>query len=189
MQEKQSRHRFKNFFLKKSIQLRIITGILFTVLLSGLLIISLLAITYNKKAQEGNFYYMTNNDDDMQNLELDSILKIVLFPIIAVEIVAIIIAFGIGLFSSRKVAVPLYKIEKWAMRLKNGKLNTTLAFREENAMKDLTIQCNGVTEFFRSLCGDIREHVEGIAHQPDDVPMVVRKAQLIKELLDKVELH
>ena len=164
-----------------------IAGIFFTVLLTGLITTGLLAFIYNTKAQQGSFYYMSN--DIMQDLELNSILGIILPPIIAVEIIAVAIAFGIGLFSSRKVAVPLYKIEKWAMRLKSGKLNTTLAFREENAMKDLTIQCNAVTDFYRSLCMDIREHVEVITHQPNDVPMVVLRTQRIKELLDKVEVQ
>ncbi len=161
-------------------------GIFFTVLLMGLLTTGLLAFIYNTKSQQGSFYYMSN--DVMQDLELTSVLGIILPPIIAVEIIAVFIAFVIGLVSSRAVAVPLYKIEKWAIRLKNGKLNTTLAFREEKAMKDLTIECNAVTDFFRSLCIDIREHTDAITHKPNDVPLVVLRAQRIRELLDKIEL-
>ena len=165
-----------------------ITGIFFTVLLMGLVTTGVFAVIYNTKAQQGSFYYMSNNE--MQNLELTmtSVLGIILPPVIAVEVMAVLIAFGIGLFSSRAVAVPLYKIEKWAIRLKTGKLNTTLAFREEKAMKDLTIQCNAVTDFFRSLCTDIREHVDVITHKPNDVPLVVLRTQRIRELLDKVEV-
>jgi methyl-accepting chemotaxis protein len=186
MEDKYSRRRVKNFFLKKSIQIRMITGIFFTVLLMGLVTTGLLAVIYNTKAQQGSFYYMSN--DVMQDLELTSVLGIILPPIIAVEVIAVLIAFGIGLFSSRAVAVPLYKIEKWAVRLKNGKLNTTLAFREEKMMKDLTIQCNAVTDFYRSLVSDIREHTDAISHKPNDVPVVVLRTQRIRELLDKVEL-
>ena len=163
-----------------------ITGIFFTVLVMGLLTTGLLAVLYNIKSQQGSFYYMSN--DVMQDLELTSVLGIILPPIIAVEIIAVLIAFGIGLFSSRAVAVPLYKIEKWAVRLKSGKLNTTLAFREEKMMKDLTIQCNAVTEFFRSFVSDIREHTDVISHKPNDVPVVVLRTQRIRELLDKIEL-
>jgi methyl-accepting chemotaxis protein len=186
MEDKQSRRRFKNFFLKKSIQIRMIAGIFFTVLVMGLITTGLLAFIYNSKSQQGSFYYMSN--DVMQDLELTSVLGIILPPIIAVELLAVLIAFGIGLFSSRAVAVPLYKIEKWAIRLKNGKLNTTLAFREEKTMKDLTIQCNAVTDFFRSVCTDIREHADAITHKPNDVPMVVLRTQRIREILDKIEL-
>ena len=187
MPEKHSRRLVKNFFLKKSIQLRMTAGIFFTVLLMGTLTTGLLAFIYNTKSQQGSFYYMSN--DVMQDLELTSILGIILPPIITVDLLAVIVAFVIGLYSSRAVAVPLYKIEKWASRLKSGKLNTTLAFREEKAMKDLTIQCNAVTDFFRTLCVDIKEHADAITHHPNDVPLVVLRAQRIRELLDKVELQ
>lgn len=186
MQEKQSRRRFKNFFLKKSIQLRIIGAIFLTVFVMGLVTTGLLAIIYNTKSQQGSFYYMSN--DVMQDLELSSILGVILPPIITVEVIAMAISLWIGLFSSRIVAVPLYKIEKWALRLKNGKLNTTLAFREENRMKDLTIQCNAVTDFYRSMVIDVREHLDAISHKPNDTPMVVMRAQRIREILDKVEV-
>lgn len=186
MAEKHSRRHIKNFFVKKSIQLRLITGTFFTVLIMSLLTTAVLAFIYNTKSHAGSFYYMSN--DVMQDLQLTSILGIILPPIIAVEIIAMAIAFGVGLFSSRAVAVPLYKIEKWAIRLKNGKLNTTLAFREENIMKDLTVQCNAATDFYRSLLVDIRDHIETISHKPNDVPLVVLRAQRIKELLDKVEM-
>jgi hypothetical protein len=55
-------------------------------------------------------------------------------------------------------------------------------------MKDLTLQCNAVTDFYRSIFSDLREHTDAIAHKPNDVPVVVLRTQRIKELLDKIEL-
>lgn len=185
MTEKHSRRQIKNFFVKKSIQIRMIAGIFISVFFMTLLTTLLLAFIYNLKSQQGSFVYMSN--DVLENLQLTSILGIILPPIIAVEIVAAVLAFGVGLFSSRAVAVPLYKIEKWAGKLKNGKLNTTLAFREERMMKDLTLQCNAVTDFYRTVFLDLREHVEMIEHKPNDAPVVVLHTQRIKELLDKIE--
>ncbi|MDO5576263.1 MAG: hypothetical protein Q4F84_04225, partial [Fibrobacter sp.] len=107
-------------------------------------------------------------NDLMQDLQLKSMLGIVLPPIVIVELIAILISFGMGLYSSRKIAVPIYKIEKWAARLKSGKLNTTLAFREENSFKELTIQCNGVSEFYRKIFTEINNHNKMIAENPND---------------------
>jgi len=163
-----------------------IAGIFLTVVFMTLLTTLVLALIYNFKSQQGSFVYMSN--DIMENLQLTSILGIILPPIIAIELVAATIAFGVGLFSSRAVAVPLYKIEKWAARIKTGKLNTTLAFREEKLMKDLTLECNAVTDFYRSIFLDIKEHVEMISHKPNDTPVVVLHTQRIKELLDKIEM-
>jgi hypothetical protein len=187
MPEKHSRRRIKNFFVKKSIQFRMIFGILLAVFIVCLFTTLIFAFIYNTKSQQGSFYFMSSNDE-MPDLELTSILEFILLPIIVIDIITVCIAFGVGLFSSRAVAVPLYKIEKWAIKLKNGKLNTTLAFREENVMKDLTVQCNAATDFYRSIFTDIREHVETIIHKPNDVPVVVLRAQRIKEILDKIEM-
>ncbi len=186
METKHTRRHIKNFFIKKSLQFRMIGGVLITMISAALITTGILAFIYNTKSQQGSFFYMSN--DVMQDLELTSVLGIILPPIVAVEIIAVLISFVIGLVNSRAVAVPLYKIEKWAIRLKNGKLNTTLAFREEKAMRDLTIQCNAVTDFFRSLLTDINEHVDAIAHKPNDTPLVVLHVQRIREILNKVEL-
>ena len=87
MKDKHTRRRVKNFFIKKSIQIRMITGIFFTVLVMSLITTALLAFIYNIKAQQGSFYYMSN--DVMQDLELTSVLGIILPPIVTVEIIAI----------------------------------------------------------------------------------------------------
>jgi len=184
--ERNSRHPIKNFFIKKSIQLRIISKIFFIVFSAGLLTLGLFIYFYNSKSATGRFYYMSN--DVMQDLELQSILGVVLPPIIAVEIIAVCIAFGIGLVSSRKIAVPLYKIEKWAARIKNGNLKTKLAFREEYQFKELTTQCNAVTDFYRKTFNSINQHIEIIAQQPDNQESVTQNVQAIKQILEKIEL-
>jgi nitrogen fixation/metabolism regulation signal transduction histidine kinase len=112
----------------------------------------------------------------------------VLPPIVAVEIIAVCIAFGIGLISSRKVAVPLYKIEKWAAKIKTGNLRTKLAFRVEDHLKDLTTQCNAATDFYRGVFLEIRTQLEMISKQPDNQESVIKSTAAIKQTLDKLEL-
>jgi signal transduction histidine kinase len=141
---------------------------------------------YNLKSKEGSFYYMSNNV--MQDLELKNIIGIILPSIIVVEIVAICIAFGIGLISSRKIAVPIFKIEKWASRLKAGKLNTTLAFREKDQLNELTTQCNGVTDFYKTVFHEIRQHTENIASKPDDPTNVANETKALQQLLHRIEM-
>ena len=186
MKNRHLRQPFRNFLIKKSLQFKITFQIIFTFLLVAFFTTGMLVYIYNSKSQDGSFYYMSN--DIMQDLVSKSILGIVIPPIIAVELVAIIISFGIGLFSSRKIAVPLYKIEKWATRLKNGKLNTTLAFREKDRLKELTIQCNAATDFYRKAFIEIRNHTEDISGKPDDTANVTKNCTSIKEILRKIEL-
>lgn len=185
MTEKHLRHPLKNFFIKKTIQIKIIWQIIITVLIAASLTTGVLMFLYNLKSKEGSFYYMSN--DIMQDLELKNIIGIVLPSILIVEITAIFIAFGIGLISSRKIAVPIYKIERWASNLKMGKLNTTLAFREEDHLSDLTTQCNNVTDFYRSIFKDIRQHTENMANT-NDPANIQNEINALQQLLKRVEL-
>ncbi len=186
MTDKHLRHPVKNFFIKKNIQIKIIWQIFITVTIAVILTTALLLILYNIKSQEGSFYYMSN--DVMQDLELKNLLSIILPSIVIVEIVAIFIAFGIGLISSRKIAVPIYKIEKWASRLRNGKLNTTLMFREEDHLTELTTQCNSVTEYYKSLFQEISKHSTAIAENPNDPVKISQEAARLQKILSKIEM-
>ncbi len=186
MNVKNFRKPFGNFFIKKSLQLRITIQIFFVFLICVLATTGSFTHIYNSKSKQGNFYYMSNNITE--DLKLKSILGIVLPPVIAAELVAVLFAFGIGLFSSRKIAVPVYKIEKWATRLKNGKLNTTLAFREEDRLTELAVQCNAAVEYYRQILSEIKVHTENISRNCAQPQMVLQHSTPIKEILNQIEL-
>ncbi|MBD3393483.1 MAG: hypothetical protein GF418_15210 [Chitinivibrionales bacterium] len=185
MAEKTLRKPVSNFFIKKSIQLNIIGKILLVMLISVLVMTVLLAWIYNAKSQAGSFYYMSNNI--MEDLKLQSILGLVLPPLFAAQIVSLLIGIGIGLFSSRKVAVPLYKIEKWASALTAGQLKTRLAFREDRQMQDLTRQCNLMAETYRDIFARIDKSVRAIESSSSDDKKVAVEAIKIREILEKVQ--
>jgi nitrogen fixation/metabolism regulation signal transduction histidine kinase len=105
-----------------------------------------------------------------------------------VEIIAILIAFGIGLISSRRIAVPIYKIEKWASNLKAGKLNAPLVFREDDHLNELTTQCNNVTDFYKNIFTDIRQHTENIENRSNDPVTVDKEIKALRKILDNIEL-
>lgn len=186
MTDKHLRHPLKNFFIKKSIQIRIIWQIFITVTICASLTTGLLLFLYNLKSREGNFYYMSN--DVMQDLEMRNILSIILPSIILVEIIAVFIAFGIGMISSRKIAVPIFKIEKWASRLKNGKLNTTLQFREEDNLTELTTQCNSVTEYYRNTFKEISEHTANIEKSSTDPAKINQEVNELQKILKRIDM-
>ncbi len=182
MTEKTLRRPVANFFVKKSIQFRIIGEIILVIFISTLLTTLLLAFIYNAKSQAGSFYYMSNNI--MEDLRLQSILGLVLPALIAAQIVSLLIAVGVGLFSSRKVAVPLYKIEKWAAQLKSGNLNTRLAFRETREMRDLTDQCNAVADTYRQIFMRVEKAVNGIEAGATDPARIQVEVAALKDILD-----
>lgn len=185
MPDKNDRKFFKNFFIKKSIQLSIIAKIVFIVFASSLVTTVVLAFIYYTESRGGSFYYMSH--DVTADLKLQSILGLILPAIVSAQLVGLVLALGVGLFSSRKIAVPLYKIERWAEELSKGKLNTRLAFRENNQMRELTTKCNSVAEMYRNLLSDIREAVEKIDNDPSKPPSIDREVEKIKADLRKVD--
>jgi signal transduction histidine kinase len=136
------------------------TIIFFVITTTGITTLILLFF-YNAKSQGGLFYYMSN--DIMQDLQLTSILGVVLPALVTAQIVTIVVAVVIGLFSSRKAAVPVYKLERWALQLKKGKLKTHLGFREIKEMRDLTIQCNALADTYKQIFSDIEDSLKIIA--------------------------
>ncbi len=124
----------------------------------------------------------------MQDLELTSILGVILPALITAQIASLVIALIIGLFSSRKVAVPVYKLEKWAMQLKKGKLKTHLGFRETKQMKDLTIQCNALADRYKDIFSQIDNNLNIIYE--DRVyksQTVIKELDQIKEILSELD--
>lgn len=186
MPEQNIRKPVKHFFVKKSMQISIILKILSMVILSAVFTTAILAYIYNIKSKGGSFYYMSNNI--MEDLQLQSILGIILPAVIAAQIVSLLIVAYIGLFSSRKAAVPVYKIEQWANHLKNGRLNTHLAFRETREMKELTIQCNAVADMFRQTLSDIETSVNVIGAEPGRTVKTDFEIEKIRGILGKYDL-
>ena len=185
MSDKIQRRPFSNFFIKKSMQLSIIGKILFVVILSTIITTIFIAYAYNTKSQAGNFYYMSN--DIMEDLKLESILSLVLPALIVAQIVSLFIAIGIGLFSSRIAAVPVYKIEKWAAQLKNGNLKTRLAFRETKKMQELTNECNGVADRFRELFTAFNTSVKTIETNADNPAAIKEETRKLNEQLSTLQ--
>jgi methyl-accepting chemotaxis protein len=183
---RQARKPLRNFFVKKSLQMRIIGQILLVVILSAGLTSVLLALVYNARSQEGNFYYMSK--DVRQDIELKSILGLVLPSVLGAQAVSILIGLGIGMFSSRKAAVPIYKFEKWVRQLRDGKLNTRLEFREGGEMKDLTIECNALADTYRRALTEIAAEIDKIQ---SDNPAESTAASLkrLRDTLARFDFH
>jgi methyl-accepting chemotaxis protein len=165
-------------------QFKIIIKILFVLFLTALLTTATISMVYISKSQSGSFYYMSN--DTKQDLELKNILEVILPSIIGAQIISLFIGLCIGLFSSRKIAVPIYKFEKWVLQLKEGNLLTRIEFREKEEMEDLTQECNSLATFYRTKFLEIDAAVKEIELQPSLDAKTSEKINEIRQALDKV---
>jgi hypothetical protein len=186
MNKKVTRKPIKHFFLKKSMQISIIFKIIFIVFLTSLITTIILSYNYITKSKGGNFYYMSN--DIMKDLELTNILGLVLPALIIAQLVTLIIVFFIGMSSSRKAAVPIYRLEKWANQIKNGNLMTNLGFRETEVMKDLTLQCNNLARKYSKIFFDIDQSIYRIKSELYDISLPVKtEIKRIEDILNTLK--
>jgi methyl-accepting chemotaxis protein len=184
MPQRNERRPVRNFFIKKSLQLKIIFKILLVVLLSAVITTAALTVLYDSKSRNGSFYYMSN--DTRQDLELKNILEFILPSVVAAQVFSIVIGLGIGLFSSRKMAVPIYKFEKWVSQLRSGNLNTKISFREDEEMKELTEECNAMADTYRDVFRKISEELSAIEKGAAGNRELMEQVERMKNELEKV---
>jgi signal transduction histidine kinase len=126
--------------------------------------------------------YMFNEFNNV--LQKESIVRLILPTLVISSLVGLALAFGIGLYASRKYAVPVFKIEQWASKLLSGKLTEALKFREKEEMKDLSDKCNELGEMFRLEMAGIRKDVKAL----QDAGVKNREVAAIADRLGKLEL-
>jgi methyl-accepting chemotaxis protein len=90
--------------------------------------------------------------------------------------VALIAGFIVGIYASRKVALPIYKVEQWSRLLKNGDLKAYLGMRESDFWGEMSETCNIFTQ-------ELRERVEALRKSYEGDEATLRAE--IKKLLDK----
>jgi len=170
-----------NFFIKKSLQIgliiRVLTAALLSVIVSSGSLLLVYYMRYNTIA-----VYIWNQDNN--NLQKEHIVNLILPTLIISSLVGLIVAFGIGLYASRKYAVPVYKIEQWASMLMSGKMTAILKFREQEEMKELSQKCNEVGTLFRDTLVDIRAKVRAV----QDAGVKNQDLEAIAAKLDAMEL-
>lgn len=135
-----------NFFVKRELQMTVILRIVTAALVATIVSAATIVLVYYLQHRSVLLYQL----HETGSLSRSSIFGLILPSLIISIVVNLILAVCIGLYASRKYAVPVYKLEQWAQLLRSGKLNVTLRFREQKRMRELSDQ-------FNSLTGDLRD--------------------------------
>lgn len=182
MSKKTTRKPIGNFFIKKALQLQLISKIVIAALVSTLISSGSLLLVYYLKYQTVIIYQL---DKYSQELTRDHLVFLILPTLLVSSVVALLVALGVGLYSSRKYAVPVYKLEQWATLLINGKMSALLRFREKNEMKDLSNKCNQLTENLKTKFSEINK-ISEIMKQSDPSSSIAKQ---IDAILSDIELE
>jgi methyl-accepting chemotaxis protein len=170
-----------NFFIKKSLQIRLIINVLTVSIVSSIVSAGTLLIVYFYKYDTTAIYMF---EPESNVLQKEEIVNLILPTLIISSVVGLVLAFGIGLYASRKYAVPIFKIEQWASNLLSGKLSTVLRFREKEEMRDLSNKCNELGTMFRETLVGIRKDVKAL----EDAGVGNPEVKAIADRLSKLDL-
>jgi methyl-accepting chemotaxis protein len=167
-----------NFFIKRELQIRLITKILLTVLITTGVCVGTLLLVFWLRYKSILIYQMNIEGD----LSKENIVKVLLPSLLISAFVNIVLGFGVGLYASRKYAVPIYKLEQWALLLKNGHLTAKLRFREREEMKELSDHCNSLAADLRGRFVKIHEAVERLKERPGAAAEAAEIEQAVADL-------
>jgi hypothetical protein len=169
------------FFIKRSLQIRMIVKIVVAAILATFICSCTLLLVYYFRYDSVLLYQM----DQLTNLTKENIVFIILPTLLISSLVNFILAVCLGLYASRKYAVPIYKLEQWAGLIRKGKINARIQFREHQELKELSDDCN-------TLAGDLREKFATIKKQAlllrekmEDSPELTK----IEDVLSSLEIE
>lgn len=159
MESKVSRKPIGNFFIKRALQIRLIMKIVTSSLIATVVTSGSLVLVYFIKYQTIIVYQL---DKLTQELSREHLIFVILPTLLFSAIVNILISFGVGMYASRKYAVPIYKLEQWCNLLLQGKFAAILRFREKEEMKDLSDKFNELSGGIRSKLLLVQTEIEKI---------------------------
>jgi nitrogen fixation/metabolism regulation signal transduction histidine kinase len=185
MERKFVRKPIANFFIKKDLQLRLIVKIVSAVLLATAIFAGTMIITYHFTYSNDAFYQVTLNDNEPQIGDRLNIVSIILPSLIISSVVNIVLAFIVGLYASRKYAVPIFKLEQWANLVNEGHITAKLRFREKEEMNELSNTCNLLIENLRLKMMEIQTLVRTLQEKK----VANDELRKIQTVLDTLQLN
>jgi methyl-accepting chemotaxis protein len=175
------RRYFGNFFIKKSLQIRLIIKIVVAAILATIICSCTLLLVYYLRYDSVLLYQM----DQLTNLTKENIIFIILPSLLISSLVNFVVAVCLGLYASRKYAVPIYKLEQWARMIRQGRINAKIQFREREEMKELSDDCNTLTNDLREKFVTIKNQILLLKEKAKDSPEI----QAIETTLASLQLE
>jgi nitrate/nitrite-specific signal transduction histidine kinase len=186
--QKTHRRYLGNFFIKRSLQIRLILKIVVAAILATIICSCTLLLVYYLKYNSVLLYQM----DQLTNLTKENIIFIILPSLLISSLVNFIIAVCLGLYASRKYAVPIYKLEQWARMIRQGKISAKIQFREKEEMKELSDDCNNLTSDLREKFIMIKKQTMLLKDKTKDSPELQRIDDVLSSLqleAETIEIH
>jgi methyl-accepting chemotaxis protein len=179
--ETTSRQAAGAFFIKRSLQVRMILKIVVAVIIATLICSCTLLLVYYFKYDSVLLYQM----DRLTNLTKENIVFIILPTLLISSLVNFILAVFLGLYASRKYAIPIFKLEQWAGLIRQGRISAQIQFRKRQELKELSDDCNALADEMKEKFVVIKNQAQLLGEKMRDSP----ELQKIEEVLSTMEFE
>ncbi|MFP4417898.1 MAG: hypothetical protein ACOC41_06085 [Chitinivibrionales bacterium] len=168
-----------NFLLKKDLQLRLTSKIVLAMVGATVISFATLLFVYYLRYQSVILYQM----DQAANLKKENIIHILLSPLVISAGINIILAIVVGMYSSRKFAVLIFKLERWLRLLREGNMTANLRFREKDDMQQLSSECDKLSHSLQQRFITIKQQIEELRHQRVDTQALNKIDEVFDQLI------
>jgi hypothetical protein len=179
--EQSRRQPVGTFFIKRSLQLRMIFKIVVAVFIATLICSATLLLVYYFKYDSVLLYQM----DQLTNLTKGNIVFIILPTLLISSLVNFVLAVFLGLYASRKYAVPIFKLEQWAKLIRRGSICAQIQFREPQELKEFSDDCNALAAEMKEKFIAIKKQTQQLGKKMKDCP----ELRKIEEVLSTMEFE
>lgn len=150
-----ARKPLRNFIFLPKVQWPQIVGNMalagFTALGTGAAILYL----YHREFGESSIYIM-DQSSTLLPLDRRGLLNLLLPAVGASTVMGLFLGWLMAFGASRRIALPIYKVEQWARRVSSGDLHVRLGFRKADRLEELANACNGALDKVREDFQEIR---------------------------------
>jgi methyl-accepting chemotaxis protein len=153
-----TRKPLRNFIFLPKVQWPQIVGNMalagFTALGTGAAILYL----YHREFGESSIYVM-DRSSILFPLDRRGLLDLLLPAVGATTLMGMFLGWLMAFGASRRIALPIYKVEQWARRISSGDLHVRVGFRKADHLDELANACNGALDKVREDFLEIRSLV------------------------------
>jgi methyl-accepting chemotaxis protein len=160
---KHKRHPIRNFIILPELQWPYIIRLLAVVNLAGVVMATSICALFYFRYSGGNAAGATGSDmvnaGMMEVLVEENLMDVVVPAFVIADLVSLAIGMAVSLYFSRKISVPIYRINKWAEVVTSGDLGFRLKFRPGDDLQSLEEACNRVSDTYVKIIVDLRRQI------------------------------
>ncbi|MFH1457703.1 MAG: HAMP domain-containing protein [Candidatus Omnitrophota bacterium] len=150
-------NRRRQYIVNKEFQIKFILRFCLMVILASLAI-GLLVFHFTR----GSTTVAIENTKVVVKGTQDFILPVILATVLSVAFFASLAVFLSALFSSNRIAGPIYRLSKEIERLKEGDLTGSFKIRSKDEFQELARNLNEMSKILRGHCSELKGKMKGL---------------------------